>query len=178
MIIRQANVRAFMEKHGAAVDQDLCAGPLNQHVAISLRDAANALQVYSKLLEREARAHAAEGDWRLMRAHLQVEETAEMLLALARRDPILLADAIADVLYVTLGVAATYGLDADELVCEAHTSNMTKKVSADVRVRDKGPSYVPPNFGRLVARHDEARRQRLDRKFQTAAAKEMGSMPV
>jgi predicted HAD superfamily Cof-like phosphohydrolase len=61
-----------------------------------------------------------------LRVDLLTEEVAELSEATARRDIIAIADALADIAYVTYGAALTYGIDLDAAIREVHRSNMSK----------------------------------------------------
>jgi predicted HAD superfamily Cof-like phosphohydrolase len=88
----------------------------------------------------------------LIRCQLQVEETAELVQAMADQNLVEAFDALADIAFVTRGTALTLGLQgvmtaADDAV---FTSNMSKLgedgrpiISAAGRVV-KGPNYAPP----------------------------------
>lgn len=82
----------------------------------------------------------------LLRLHLVQEETSELAMGFYRGDRRLLADALTDLLYVVLGTFDLYDLNATTLFKEVHRSNMTKAVSGDPRVTDKGNAYQPPNL--------------------------------
>lgn len=72
-----------------------------------------------------------------------------------------IADGIADVLYVVLGTAAAYGIDAQACFDEAHRSNMTK-ATWDERTRTfvviksetgkilKPDTFVPADFSKVI----------------------------
>jgi len=62
------------------------------------------------------------------RVRLILEETAELLLALARRDTVEVADALADLEYVVVGTAVQFGIPHDRVFAEVHRSNMSKFV--------------------------------------------------
>lgn len=63
-----------------------------------------------------------------------------------------LAKEIADLLYVTYGLAVDHGIDCiDEVFARVHTSNMSKAVNGKAEFREdgkilKGPNYEPPNL--------------------------------
>lgn len=61
-----------------------------------------------------------------LRVDLLVEEVAEFADATERNDLIAIADALADIAYVTYGAAVTYGIDLDAVLAEVHRSNMSK----------------------------------------------------
>ena len=70
------------------------------------------------------------------------------------------ADALADLSYVTVGSAITWGIPLDAVVDEVHRSNMSKfTISGDgqitaIRNTDgkilKGPNYVPPDIHGVI----------------------------
>ena len=63
------------------------------------------------------------------------------------------ADGIGDSLYVILGTASAFGLDAEGIFNEIHRSNMTKlrdgKIGKDGKLI-KGPLYEPPNLDPFI----------------------------
>lgn len=67
----------------------------------------------------------------LFRYHLCEEEMLELLSAHRRRDIVEVADALADLLYVTYGLALAAGVPMDAVFAEVHRANMRK-------VRSKG----------------------------------------
>lgn len=97
----------------------------------------------------------AEGnDTRLIRAHLMIEELSEVLLALARGKDLPLLDGLTDLLYVTVGTAVAYDLPLTESFDEVQRSNMTKtRRIGDVRCRDKGVSYSPPDLKTILTNY-------------------------
>lgn len=85
-----------------------------------------------------------------LRCALVEEETAELRAAVEADDVIGIADALADLLYVTYGAALTFGIPIEAVFAEVHRSNMTKLdqdgapiYRADGKVM-KGPNYSPP----------------------------------
>ena len=102
--------------------------------------------------EMEARRH--------LRLNLIEEEASELAEALGvlidgdRRtpDPIAVADALADLAYVTIGAALEWGIPLDRVFAEVHRSNMTKtpgKVRGDGKIL-KGEGYDPPRIGEVL----------------------------
>lgn len=95
-------------------------------------------------------------DERWARIHLIFEEAAELAQAMANGNEVECLDAIADLLYVVLGTAATFNWPLVEAFYEIHRSNMTKqKMPTDkynFRVRDKGPNYDPPKLKQILER--------------------------
>jgi predicted HAD superfamily Cof-like phosphohydrolase len=63
---------------------------------------------------------------RQLRVDLLTEEVREFAEATAAKDIAGIADALADILYVTYGAAITYGIDLDAVFREVHRSNMSK----------------------------------------------------
>lgn len=87
-----------------------------------------------------------------LRLDLIAEELDELQEAMEDDDIVEIADAIADILYVTYGTALAYGIDADRCFAEVHRSNMSKLdeegkpvYRADGKVL-KGPHYSPPDL--------------------------------
>lgn len=64
------------------------------------------------------------------------------------------ADALADINYVSDGAAVTYGLDLEPFEDEVHRSNMSKFIDGhrdpDTGKWIKGPSYSPANLERIL----------------------------
>lgn len=97
-------------------------------------------------------------DYRFMRMHLILEECAETVQALCGTDEVELIDGIADLVYVLAGTAVTFNLPFEEAFEEVHKSNMTKNTARerekcdvdDVRLRNKGKDYVPPNLREVL----------------------------
>lgn len=58
------------------------------------------------------------------------------------------ADALCDLLYVTVGAAITWGVDLDPLLEEVHRVNMTKFPGGQVYRRSDGKVTKPPGFKR------------------------------
>lgn len=92
-----------------------------------------------------------------LRERLLDEETGEFALASHRRDLVGMADALADVVYVAYGTAATLGLDLDRVLDEVHRANMSKLdedgrpvLRHDGKVL-KSPRYRPPDVVGVVA---------------------------
>lgn len=97
------------------------------------------------------------GEVQELRVELIREELDELIEAMADRDVVGIADALADILYVTYGAAHVYGIPIDKVFAEVHRSNMTK-LGSDGRpvYREdgkvvKGPDYEPPNIVEILA---------------------------
>jgi predicted HAD superfamily Cof-like phosphohydrolase len=87
---------------------------------------------------------------------LITEELMELNTALDDGDIIEVADALADILYVTAQQAATLGLPVDALLREVQRSNMSK-LGADglpIYREDgkvlKGPNFSPPDIAKVL----------------------------
>jgi predicted HAD superfamily Cof-like phosphohydrolase len=84
------------------------------------------------------------------------EEVRELAQAVADRDLIGIADALADIVYVAIGTAVTYGLPFDAIFAEVHRSNMTKfgPDGPELRREDgkivKGPHFEPPRIPEIL----------------------------
>jgi predicted HAD superfamily Cof-like phosphohydrolase len=103
-------------------------------------------------LPRSARPSHVGADLARLRVALLLEEVNEFADAIAARDLVGIADALADVVYVTYGAAITYGIDLDAAVREVHRSNMSKLdgdgrpvLNADGKVM-KSNLYSPPDL--------------------------------
>ena len=97
----------------------------------------------------------------VLRYHLIQEELEELNEALSKYENgfvdekealIEVADALTDILYVTLGAGHAFGIDLDACFEEVHSSNMSKLGPNGVPVRRedgkilKGPDFREPNL--------------------------------
>ena len=84
----------------------------------------------------------------------------ELRGALFEGDLVAIADALADLLYVTYGCAIEYGIPIDKIFAEVHRSNMTKfKNGANFREDGKllkGAGFEPPRIAQILeeAKHE------------------------
>jgi len=94
-----------------------------------------------------------------LRVALIREESRELAEALGFFDPmatadvVKVADALADLLYVTIGAALEWGIPIDRVFAEVHRSNMTKavgKVRGDGKIL-KGAGYEPPRIAEVLS---------------------------
>jgi len=138
-------VAAFHRKHSFPIGARL--DPAAAHLEHAY------LQALANVLERRAgEAHCPA----TLRLHLIVEEAAELAEALQAGDEIKMIDALADLLYVTIGTGVTFGVDLNRAFKEVQQSNMSKAVRkiGDLRLRDKGDSFVLPEFGNCTRLRD------------------------
>lgn len=141
-------LREFHERHAFAVNSKLAAES-DGDVTERLVCAAYSTRIMARDFEVKA---GVTGSLRLLRAHLMMEELSEAMQALADCDELQLLDALCDLAYVVEGTGVAYGLPMEAAFAEVHRSNMTKAVrkAGDVRLRDKGRGYVPPDLARVL----------------------------
>jgi predicted HAD superfamily Cof-like phosphohydrolase len=91
-----------------------------------------------------------------LRINLIAEEVSELFAALNDRDIVEVADALADLLYVTYGMAHEFGIPIDEVFEEVQESNMSKLgedgkplYREDGKVM-KGPNFRPPDIQSIL----------------------------
>ena len=77
------------------------------------------------------------------RVRLICEELSEYCEAVSNNDVVKIADALADLLYVTFGAAIEHGLPMDLIFEQVHNSNMTK---TDGYMDGGGKWIKPPNY--------------------------------
>jgi len=84
------------------------------------------------------------------------EECNEYVAAVAARDLVGIADALADIVYVVYGTALTYGIDLNLVLGEVHRANMSKLDSSGRPLkRDDGKvvksdRYSPPDIAAVL----------------------------
>jgi predicted HAD superfamily Cof-like phosphohydrolase len=84
---------------------------------------------------------------RELRIALIEEEAREFAEAARAGDMVGMADALADLLYVTFGAGVTLGIDLDPVLAEVHRSNMTKLwPDGTVHYREDGKVLKPPTY--------------------------------
>ena len=92
-----------------------------------------------------------------LRYDLIKEELQELKEALDNKDIKEVADALADILYVTYGAGHAFGIDLDKCFEEVQNSNMSKLGSNGKPIYNeqgkvmKGPNYFKPNLSKFVA---------------------------
>jgi len=141
------SVREFHEKFGFYRDMDITKRTAFEdaeflaHVSHSLASIGDS--IHSRIKRTSV------GDDRLERMQLMVEELGELGLAMLRRDEVETADAVADLCYVVLGTAVTYGLPLKQLVDEVHASNMSKDVDG-AHKPGKGAAFRKPDINGVL----------------------------
>lgn len=91
-----------------------------------------------------------------LRINLIEEELNELKEAIENKNMVEIADALTDILYVTYGAGAAFGIDLDECFKEIHNSNMSKldKSGNPIYREDgkilKGPLYFEPDLKKII----------------------------
>lgn len=91
-----------------------------------------------------------------LRISLIEEELEELKEAIENKDVVGVADALTDILYVTYGAGAAFGIDLDKCFEEVHSSNMSKldRDGRPIYREDgkilKGPDYFEPNLENII----------------------------
>lgn len=91
-----------------------------------------------------------------LRISLIEEELEELKEAMRKEDIVGVADALTDILYVTYGAGAAFGIDLDKCFEEVHNSNMSKldRDGRPIYREDgkilKGLDYFEPNLEKIV----------------------------
>ncbi len=97
-----------------------------------------------------------------LRLKLIREEVRELRDALAEGDRVAVADALADIAYVVVGSAVTWGIPLAEVFAEVHRSNMTKRGGekrGDGKIL-KPAWYEPPDIAGVLKREKSRKRIR------------------
>ena len=91
-----------------------------------------------------------------LRKKLIEEEYDELKEAINKNDIVEVADALTDILVVTYGAGAAFGIDLDKCFEEVHRSNMSKLSDTGKPIYNefgkvmKGPNYSPPDLKKLI----------------------------
>lgn len=125
------------------------------------------VETFMRMCGQEVKTHPAIPSAEIvsLRKELVYEEVmglGELFDSMDKADLVGIADGLADVLYVVLGTAAAYGIDARAAFDEAHRSNMTKAKWDEEKqefVVMKSPSgkilkpdtYSPADFRKVVS---------------------------
>lgn len=151
----QDDVLQFHERFGFRIGEDVRVRPpeINDRSDAMIASITQRLAWLSQDLRSICRHPSLEAsDSRIERLQLMVEELSEVARALHHRDPIELADGLADLQYVVLGTAVTYGMPMEDLHDEVHESNMSKDVGTDHKPI-KGSSFHRPDIEGVLKRH-------------------------
>jgi predicted HAD superfamily Cof-like phosphohydrolase len=91
---------------------------------------------------------------RELRIRLIREETDEFEKAANEGNLVKVADALADILYVTYGTGVSYGIDLDPIFRAVHESNMSKGDPKVLRTSNgkilKAKNYKPPELRQIL----------------------------
>ena len=91
-----------------------------------------------------------------LRKKLIEEEFNELKEAINKNDIVEVADALTDILVVTYGAGAAFGIDLDKCFEEVHRSNMSKLSDTGKPIYNesgkvmKGPNYFKPDLSKFV----------------------------
>ena len=81
-----------------------------------------------------------------LRVKLLREEFIEYIDAETDHDIVEIADALADIIYISCGTAVSYGIPLDDVFAEVHRSNMAKLVDGKVIRREDGKIQKPEGW--------------------------------
>jgi predicted HAD superfamily Cof-like phosphohydrolase len=131
-------VKAFHEKMGISMTTTLSSCSPNARLA----EIGRIVQDLAKDIEPGV------SDPVVLASHLLLEETGELVEALATCDELKALDGLTDLTYIVFGRALQFHWPLTEAFMEVHRSNMTKERAVDDagRVRSKGPNYRPPDI--------------------------------
>ena len=91
-----------------------------------------------------------------LRVSLIEEELDELKEAIKQNDVKEVADALTDILVVTYGAGAAFGINLDKCFEEVHRSNMSKLSEEGKPIYNefgkvmKGPNYSPPDLKKII----------------------------
>lgn len=106
--------------------------------------------------EVKDRPELADHKTAMLRLKLILEEYEELEDAVTEGHLVGIADALTDILYVTYGAGAAYGIDLDKCFEEVHNSNMSKlgEDGKPINREDgkvmKGPNYWEPDLLKVL----------------------------
>lgn len=94
----------------------------------------------------------------LLRRRLIQEEVEELEAAHRDQDLVAVADALADITYVVVGMAVEYGIPLAEVWAEVHRSNMAKFPGGQATYREDGKvvkpaGWQPPDVVGVLRKH-------------------------
>jgi predicted HAD superfamily Cof-like phosphohydrolase len=144
------SVREFHKKHGFADREGFV--PASAVPSASL--AASHLLGAARVMTVAAKATISSPSLPVQRASLILEEVAETAQALMGGSLVDLADGLADLIYVALGTAVSYGIPIDRVFEAVHRSNMTKPITVDTLKPAKTGDFQPPDIAGALAGGD------------------------
>jgi len=103
---------------------------------------------------------------RELRGKLLTEEFKEYIDAECDNDLVEVADALADIIYIALGTAVSYGIPLDKVFEEVHRSNMAKLVDGKVLRREDGKirkpeGWTPPDIKSILDKEIESHKNAI-----------------
>lgn len=154
---RERKVEEFHRRIGHSVGDSLSdsSGAIEEQCGQECENAALHLATLARGLRAVGPGAQHQGDSRPYRLHLMIEELSEVASAMADRNEVELADALADLQYVLSGTAVAFDIPLGEVFDEVHRSNMTKTEETEEgtgRFVGKGPGYVPPDVAGALER--------------------------
>lgn len=141
-------IKAFHEKNEFPSDE-LFDNRNFQRIGTNLvASIGHTLQAEAMRTEQQALEMQEQGDDRLYRTHLMIEELGECLVAMSKGNYVEFLDGLADVLYVVIGTAVAYGIPIWAVFDEVHLSNMSKPLRSkkDPRMRQRVGEYFKPRI--------------------------------
>ena len=118
----------------------------------------NKVKIFMQTFGQEVKDKASFGSEKIntLRYDLIKEELEELKEALDNKDIKEVADALADILYVTYGAGHAFGIDLDKCFEEVQNSNMSKLGSNGKPIYNeqgkvmKGPNYFKPDLSKFL----------------------------
>ena len=119
----------------------------------------NKVKIFMKTFNQEVKTKPSFSTDKInsLRYELIIEELDELKVAMKNNDLLEVADALADILYVTYGAGHAFGIDLDKCFEEVQNSNMSKLdengkpiYNEDGKVM-KGPKYFKPDLYKFVS---------------------------
>jgi predicted HAD superfamily Cof-like phosphohydrolase len=123
------------------------------HHGAGLRTAQNMVRAFHKKYDCTWNDKPTQLDYDDVKFRIMLveEEAKELVEAMEQMDMVQIADAIADTLYVVLGTAVAYGIDASTVFAEVQRSNMTKTHAGAHNAKPlKGIPFSKPQLAKLL----------------------------
>ena len=114
--------------------------------------------IFMKIFGQEVKANPSFSSDKInkLRIDLIKEEFEELVEAMNNKDLLEVADALADILYVTYGAGHAFGIDLDKCFDEVQNSNMSKLGEDGKPIYNeqgkvmKGPKYYKPDLNKFI----------------------------